>query len=155
MSRLTESAGEMVVAAMLAVLAIYVFTVSLGMPKGSFGIPGPGVWPLGLSILLGVGAAGVGGRAWLQWRRARRIDPHVVLGRGDVVAVSLALAGVALFFERAGFLVTALVFLVFLYRILSRRSWAHCAVVALATTAGLYALFNLLIGVSLPAWKLG
>ncbi len=138
--------GEAVVAAALLALAVYVGVAATRMPRGTLALPGPGFFPAGLAVLLGVAAVGLLARVGL----GPAIDEAVALGRGHVGTILASLAGVALLLERLGFLVTLSLFLLVLFRALSPLGWVRSAVAAVATTVAAYLFFHTVLGVSLP-----
>ena len=152
MIALESRTGETVVCAVLLAIAIGTGVASAGMPMGSYNLPGPGVFPLALSVLLGAGAALR--IAWLHVRPAGEAG-EVRLGHRNIVIVCLALAGVAVGLDRAGFLITAGVFLVVLYRAFSGATWWRVVVAAAAALAGFHLFFERFIGVTLPMGMLG
>lgn len=152
MIALESRTGETVVCAVLLAIAIGTGVASAGMPMGSYNLPGPGVFPLALSVLLGAGAALR--IAWLHVRPAGEAG-EVRLGHRNIVIVCLALAGVAVGLDRAGFLITAGVFLVVLYRAFSGATWWRVVVAAAAALAGFHLFFERFIGVTLPMGVLG
>ncbi len=130
----------------LALLALVVLWESRALPLGSLRNPGPAAMPVVLALLalvLGLLIAAAGGRAprvdAVGWGEAR----HAVIILGACVFAALAL-------ERAGYRLTMLALLVFLVRVVERRSLP----VAVAFSAGLawgsFALFSTLLRVPLP-----
>ena len=152
MIALENRTGETMVCAVLLAVAIGTGIASAGMPMGSYNLPGPGVFPLALSALLAAGAALR--IAWLQVRPAEEAG-EIRLGHRNIVIVCLALAGVAFGLERAGFLLTAGVFLVVLYRTFSGATWWRVIVSAAAALAGFHLFFERFIGITLPMGVLG
>ena len=152
MIALESRTGETVVCAVLLAIAIGTGVASAGMPMGSYNLPGPGVFPLALSVLLGAGAALR--IVWLHVRPAGEAG-EVRLGHRNIVIVCLALAGVAVGLDRAGFLITAGVFLVVLYRAFSGATWWRVIVAAAAALAGFHLFFERFIGITLPMGVLG
>ena len=152
MIALDSRTGETVVCAVLLAIAVGTGIASAGMPMGSYNLPGPGVFPLALSVLLAAGAALR--IAWLHVRPAEEAGA-IRLGHRNIVIVCLALAGVAVGLERAGFLLTAGVFLVVLYRAFSEATWWRVIVSAAAALAGFHLFFERFIGITLPMGVLG
>ena len=152
MIALENRTGETMVCAVLLAVAIGTGIASAGMPMGSYNLPGPGVFPLALSVLLAAGAALR--IAWLQVQPAGEAGA-IRLGHRNIVIVCLALAGVAVGLERAGFLITAGVFLVVLYRAFSGATWWRVIVSAAAALAGFHLFFERFIGITLPMGVLG
>ena len=152
MIALESRTGETGVCAVLLALAIGTGIASAGMPMGSYNLPGPGVFPLALSVLLAAAAALR--IAWLKVRPAEEAG-GIRLGHRNIVIVCLALAGVAFGLERAGFLLTAGVFLVVLYRAFSGATWWRVIVSAAAALAGFHLFFERFIGITLPMGVFG
>ena len=152
MIALESRTGETVVCAVLLAIAIGTGIASAGMPMGSYNLPGPGVFPLALSVLLGAAAALR--IAWLHVRPAEE-SGEIRLGHRNIVIVCVALAGVAVGLDRAGFLLTAGVFLVVLYRAFSEATWWRVIVSAAAALAGFHLFFERFIGITLPMGVLG
>ncbi len=144
--------GEALAGAGLVLLAAYVIREASRMPAGTIALPGPGFFPMGLAVLLAVTGAGLALRALL---RPGAGGQPVRLGHRHIAVTLLALAGVALLLERLGFLLTAGLFLLLLFRTLSGSGWLRAALAAAATTAAAYLFFHTALGVPLPgggAW---
>jgi putative tricarboxylic transport membrane protein len=124
-------------------------------PSGTFG-PGAGFLPfwLGvamaiLSIILLVNAT----RAPVQ------ASDRAPFPKGRAVVAILetagALAAFILLLETLGFLVSIALLTAFLLRVVEREGWLTTVMVAVANSAGLYVIFQMLLGVSLPKNILG
>ena len=149
--RIGSRTGEIAVCVALLSLAAGTGIVSAGMPMGAYNLPGPGVFPLAVSILLGSGAAIR--IAWLSARRAEN-RAEVRLGHRNIAIVCAALAGVALGLETLGFTLTAAAFLLVLYRAFSDTAWWRAAAAAAGAVVGFHLFFERLIGVTLPTGTL-
>ena len=116
--------------------------------------PGPGFFPLwhGIAMLALSGAlvvssalrgreAGAGGIAW------RRI--------GRALAVWAALAASVAAFKLLGFVVSFAALTLFMVAVMYRQRLVVAATVAVATAAGFYVLFPLVLGVQLPVGVFG
>ncbi|MDA1082483.1 MAG: tripartite tricarboxylate transporter TctB family protein [Gemmatimonadetes bacterium] len=149
MMRFTLAArtGEIAVCAVLLALALYAGIVSAGMPLGTYNLPGPAIFPLALSAILGVGA--VARIAWLV-ARPDEAPGSVAVGHPNIVVAVLALGAVAFALERAGFFLTMVGFLALLYRVLGRGAWWRVALAAALSVAGFWFFFERVIGVVLP-----
>jgi putative tricarboxylic transport membrane protein len=149
MMRFTVAArsGEIAVCAVLAALALYAGAVAAGMPWGSYNLPGPAIFPLALSLMLGIGAI-----ARIGWLIARpgEAPGSVAVGHPNIVVAVLALGAVAYALERAGFFLTMLGFLALLYRVLGGGAWWRVALAAVLSVAGFWLFFDWLMGVGLP-----
>lgn len=145
---LTVRRGEATVGAGLVLLAAYVVWEGARMPAGTVALPGAGFFPVALGALLGLAGLGVLVRA-LQ-RPDRDVEP-VALGHRQIAVALLALAGVALLLERLGFLATASVFLLVLFRSTAGIGWARAALAAVAVSVAAYVFFDTVLGVPLPS----
>ena len=78
--------------------------------------------------------------------------------RQAIIAISLvltSLAGYILLLEVFGFLADTMFFTAFLLGIVEREKWKMTLLIALLTSAGLYIVFRLLLGVTLPVNRFG
>jgi hypothetical protein len=127
--------------------------LAFGLEIGSLTDPGPGLWPLIVAALL----VACGVAIIVVALAAKSFEAHPVNGteaftRGTVavLAAAGALAVYASLFEVVGFELPTLLLLFAWLRFLGRESWASSAVIAVAATAGAYAVFILGLGVPLP-----
>jgi putative tricarboxylic transport membrane protein len=148
--------ADLITGTVLLVLAGYVIYEAWMMPpSGTFG-PGSGffLFWLGiilaaLSLILVVGAA------------VRREDPNAgspFPARQALFAVAKVLGGLVFFtvlMETLGFLVNTFIFVTYLMKVVQRERWRMTVVIAVATTACLYTVFQLLLGITLPRNMLG
>ena len=139
--------GQLSVTLMLLALGLYGIVAASAMPMGSVALPGPGVFPLALSILLSLATLWVLAGMVL---RAPPQDEPVELFHGPVLLGFVALCGVALLLERIGFLLTMTSFLFVLYKAFSSLGWLRAAAAAIISALALYAFFGYAIGVALP-----
>lgn len=118
---------------------------SFGLGVGDFASPGPGLWPLIVSIAIVVLSA-------VLVVESRPTGTEEAFNRGTLtVAVAVAsLAGFVALFERIGFEIPAVALLVLWLKVLGREPWRITVAVALCATAGIYLLFIVALGVSLP-----
>ncbi|XVQ15753.1 tripartite tricarboxylate transporter TctB family protein [Spirillospora sp. CA-255316] len=135
------------VAAALVPLAIgaVAAVMSWNLGVGSLPAPGPGLWPLLVSVVMVVLAA------LLVLRSRPRGDEEPFTK--DVVTVAVAVASLlcyAFLFELIGFEVPTVALLVLWMKGLGREGWRVTAAVSVAATAALYLLFITGLGVSLP-----
>jgi len=132
-------------------LALFVMWESRALPLGSWRNPGPGYFPVLLAALLlllgalvwamGGGAAPIAGVGWGEAR-------HAVV----IFAVS---AFICLGLERLGYRLTMLAALLFLVRLVERKSVLAAAAFAFALAFGSYYLFDTLLRVPLPRGPFG
>lgn len=112
---------------------------------GSLADPGPGLWPLIVSVSMVVFAT-------LVLFQSRPTGSQERFGRESaIVAVAVvSLLGYAFLFERVGFEIPTVAILVLWLKVLGRESWRVTIVVSLAATVVTYLLFIIGLGVALP-----
>lgn len=135
----------------LGLFALFAIWESRALPFGSFRQPGPAYAPVlfsSLLLLCAVFVALAGGRArslssvsWTEWRHA--------------VAIIGASAFSVFALERLGYRVTVILVLVFLLRIVERRSWLLSLVFASALSLASFFLFYSVLRVPLPIGPFG
>ncbi|TMR25168.1 tripartite tricarboxylate transporter TctB family protein [Nonomuraea turkmeniaca] len=135
-----------VVAALVPlVIGVAAAIMSWNLGVGSLSAPGPGMWPLVVSVAMVITAA-----VLVLQSRPRGDEERFTK---DVVTVAIAAAsliGYAFLFELVGFEVPTIALLVLWLKGLGRESWPVTAVVSVVATAALYLLFITGLGVSLP-----
>ena len=139
--------GEAVAALVMLLLACGVVWQAVQMPPGTLGAPGPGAFPGALGVLLAVICIGLLVRAW---RMTATQDESIVLGHRDIVLTLVALVVLGLLFEWLGFVLSAGLFMLVLFRAFSPLRWIGALVAAAATAAVSYFVFVRLLGVALP-----
>ena len=137
--------------AVLVLFALLVILASRDYPLGTFRVPGPAFVPVLLAALLlifGVLLVFTSSRAprlssvsWIEWRHAAAILAACVFA---VFAV-----------ERLGYRLTVLLILVFLIKVVERRSWLQTLGFAFGLAFGSFYLFYTLLRVPLPEGPLG
>ncbi len=73
----------------------------------------------------------------------------------SVVAVFSGLAFYIVLMETIGFLVNTFMFVTFLMKTVERENWRLTVIVAVLTTAALYIVFQVLLGITLPKNQFG
>jgi putative tricarboxylic transport membrane protein len=133
--------------AALVPLAVGVLAAVLSwqLGLGDLADPGPGLWPLIVSVAMVVLAAVLAARPAPTGEEER-------FGRESIiVAVAVvSLLGYALLFEQVGFEIPTAALLVLWLKVLGRESWMVTVAVSLGATAALYLLFITGLDVSLP-----
>ena len=150
--RTSLARGEAVMGAVLVLLAAYVGWAAANMPIGSWGAPGPGMFPLGFAVLLAAAGAGVALRAAAM---SEASAAAVAFRLERVLMAVAALVWAAALFERLGFAGTTAVFLSLLFGgAAGLPLWKALLFAALATSWA-WGLFVWLLGVQLPAGIFG
>lgn len=148
--------ADLITGIVLLVLSGFVLFKSWLMPPSlTFG-PGPaflpgwlGVLLAGLATILVIGAL----------RRTPDAGTEVLFpARKEIFAVLKVLGGLAVYtllLDTVGFIVNTFAFVLYLMRATQREPWPMAALIAVLTTAGLYVVFQVLLGITLPRNVLG
>ena len=131
--------------------SLYVCFESWRLGVGSLFRPGAGFFPFCSSLLLGALSLTVALSAFHG--KVEKAEPWVDMG--NTVTVSLAVLGFALLLIPLGFVVTTLLFILFLLRAVERRGWLFSAVAALFISGVFYAVFGVWLGAQFPPGVLG
>ncbi|MEI8189852.1 MAG: tripartite tricarboxylate transporter TctB family protein [candidate division NC10 bacterium] len=119
-------------------------------PSGTFG-PGAGFLPFWLGAALAILSIVLLVNASREPAQASDRSPFPK--GGPVLAILEAVGGLAAFIlllETLGFLLSIALLTAFLLRVVERERWLTSVIVAVANAAGLYVIFQMLLGVSLP-----
>ena len=149
----TRKSGDLWSGIALAALGAYIVVQAWQWEYSSPEGPGPGFFPLwygmamlALSLLL-VGSQlrrAPGGGGQVEWRRI-----------GRALCVWLAVAASVALSQLLGFVASFALLTYFIVAVMYRQPARTAAVAALAVGAGFYLVFDLALGVSLPAGSLG
>jgi putative tricarboxylic transport membrane protein len=124
-------------------------------PSGTFG-PGAGFLPFWLGVAMAILSIALLINAT---RGPVQVSEASPFPRGHAIVAILktagALAAFILLLETLGFLLSIALLTAFLLRIVERMGWPTTVTVAIANAAGLYVVFQMLLGVSLPKNILG
>ena len=126
------------------------------MPQQSatFG-PGVGFFPFWLGVLMAIVSVLL---ILNTWRGRADFKKKIFPGPQALIAIVLVLGGLAgyiVLLEILGFLVDTMLFTAFLLGMVEREKWKMSILIALLTSAGLFVIFQLLLGVTLPKNRFG
>ncbi len=138
--------GQEVIALIFFCVGIFVILKSVGMPSGTYNTPGPGFYAGLLGIVFCVISLALG----YIGLHHRGNTETVQLGNSNVWAAVFGLIGGAVLLERLGFILTFILFLVFLFKKFSNLRWSICALLAGCCSIGAYLFFNTLLEIRLP-----
>ncbi|TCP49987.1 tripartite tricarboxylate transporter TctB family protein [Tamaricihabitans halophyticus] len=119
--------------------------LSARLGVGNLAEPGPGLWPLAVSVVIIAFAAVLLLQSRQQGDEQRFTRESLIV----VVAVG-SLIGYALLFERIGFEVPTIALLLLWIRGLGRQPWLTSITVSVGSCAVIYVLFISALGVQLP-----
>lgn len=148
--------ADLLTSCALLALSGFVIWESLQMPPSATFGPGPGFLPFWIGVILAGLAVILFLTAWFRMNDPK--ESHIFPTRKALTAVGLVLLGLALYtvlMEPLGFLANTLLFVAFLMAVVQRESFKVTAAVAVLTTAGLYIIFQVLLGITLPRSPLG
>jgi putative tricarboxylic transport membrane protein len=147
--------------AAIALLALGAITaaLSLQLPLGTLRLPGSGLFPLALGVLLALLAAVQLSRLVLARRAAAAAaaPPRPAAPDGAARRVALFMAVVAAstaLLQAVGYVVSSLLLMLGLLRVLG-VSWRAAALIALLSAAGSHVLFVLWLKIPMPPGPLG
>lgn len=138
---------EAAVVASLLLLGLFAIWQAMGMPLGTAAMPGPGMMPMALGILLALSAA-----VLIVWRvtTGPAADAAVVVGHRHVALAIVSIAVAGLLFERVGFLITSTLLLFALLCSLSSLGWWRSLLAAVIASIAARLFFQNLLNVALP-----
>jgi putative tricarboxylic transport membrane protein len=135
------------------VLSIFISAESVRIGIGGFRNPDAGLFPLLTSLLLGLFSLWLLSDAFLG-RLTQRKDDRVAWGREtnwkNIIFVLVALITYALVLDKAGYLLTTFVFILFLFRVIEPQKWTVAILGATITALLSYMIFNVWLQTQLP-----
>jgi hypothetical protein len=144
--------ADVITGFVLLVLSGYVIRESWLMPQSATFGPGPGFLPFWLGVLLAALALILLITTWRR-RTTEKDGQSPFPGGRALLSVGLVLLGLALYtllMEWLGFLVDTFLFVSYLLRVVEKERWPMTFMTAILTTAALYAIFQLLLTITLP-----
>lgn len=144
----TKRQGEIGTALVLLAIACFLIISAARMPAGTLALPGPGLMPMAIGVLLAAAATGL-----LLGQLKKPTPPElelVLIGGRRLVVAAAGLIWVSLFFERLGFILCMGVFQLILSKEFSRAGWFKPIVFSLASISVAYWFFVAALGVQLP-----
>ncbi len=130
----------------LALGLLWIAYALTSFPLGQLNRPGPAMWPTIVGTVL------VMTSLVLFFTGQDKEDQEPFTTRWPMVAMGAGSIGAFIvLYEVAGFIVGAILVLLFWCRYLGSESWRLSVTVAVAGAGGFYAIFGLLLGVPLPA----
>ena len=140
---MTRSAHHLVSGAVPLVLGLFAAWASLQLHVGTFTAPGPGLWPLIVSVALVVTS--------ILLLLLPEAEKEEFTRRSMPIGVAmLALAVFVVLFQLFGFVLPAALLLLAWLRYLSHETWRSSILVTLVAVASLYVTFVFLLGVPFP-----
>ena len=132
--------------------------LSLKMPIGIFRMPGTGMFPLILGILLMILSGAFVSRILFQGKEERANKETSVESSESTMQLILFLGTMALatlFFNRFGYPLTSLLLMLALLRILGIKRWGLNILISVVTAVGSYLLFVKWLDIPMPKGWVG
>lgn len=132
---------------------VYGVAFSTHLPMGKLNQPGPGVFPLAISILLIV----TGAIIFVAGKNRAKVG--LVAGLKNQIKATLIVLFTCPFIialEKSGYLITTCLYLLGLFRFVSGLKWWLSAILSAAVALGSWYLFGKILGINLPIgyWRL-
>lgn len=149
--------ADVITGIVLLVLSGSVIWGAWQMPQSATFGPGAGFLPFWVGVILAVLAVLLLVSAWT--RKATQQDTTSPFPEAKpLIAITGVLGGLAAYIfliEVLGFLADTFLYVAFLLGIVERERWQVTLAVAVLTTASLYIVFQILLGISLPSNRFG
>lgn len=131
--------------------AVYVSIESYRLDLGTWGMPGPGYFPFGASLLLGIISLSTFVNSLKKAPSQETAKGPSEPARYQNVALILV-AMIVYFFllNRLGFVLCTSLFSLFFLRIVMSRRWFTALAVTISVTLALHLLFNIFLNAQLP-----
>ena len=134
-------------------LSIFICAESMRIGVGGFRNPDAGLFPLLTALLLGLFSLLLLSDTILKSIKQRK-DDRVVWGREtnwkNIIFILVALTIYALVLDKAGYLLTTFVFILFLFRVIEPQKWTVAILGATITALLSYMIFNVWLQTQLP-----
>lgn len=149
--------GNLILAALCILLSVGIIAVSSTYPTAKnygTGVPGPGLWPMAIAIVVIACSVILLYRTWkLSPEKNTKID---LSGSGPKRAyVSMAILVVyALLLKHLGFLIATTILELIFIRWFSKKSYPVCFAIALVITAVVYYVFQNMLNVPIGSFGL-
>jgi hypothetical protein len=130
--------------------SIYVAAKSYRFGLGNWHKPGPGYFPFGAALLIGMVSAGLLLRILLR-SPAEEISNRVSIFQTSSTVLSVvAMTAYILFLKTIGFVLCNFLFAVFFLHVVMRTRWGTTLIVAVCASLGFHVFFNILLDAQLP-----
>lgn len=133
------------------IFAIYISIESYRLDLGRWGMPGPGYFPFGLGILLGIISLFSLIKA-LKEPSSRKTTVESLKRPlwKNIVLVQIAMIVFVFLLNWIGFALCILLFTLFYLRVIMPQRWSTTIIVGLSAMFVIYVLFNILLNAQLP-----
>ena len=134
----------------LFLLAVLLYSQTRGLTIwGEYG-PASGLFPLGLSILLGILSLVIILRAWFKEKTIRKIPKILGPDKKKYFFYLAAFFAFSLFFAKIGYTLTLVAFLMFILKFVEKQTWKVTFGIILISALVSHFLFAKFLSVQLP-----
>lgn len=131
--------GNLIIASIFSTLAIFIMYFAMQLPKAKGGVPGPGYWPMLISVVMLVAAITVGIKAF-----ATEDATPLELGTPDHLRVYLAMVILVVYLLGMYYIGFGIATFLMIYGFITwfgKYTWVFRALMAFAITAVVYGVF--------------
>lgn len=132
-------------------LAIYVSIECYHIGLGKWRIPGPGAFPFGAAVFLGILSLSV------FLKTLRKVPTAGISAKNEdwlgLQNIALVLAGLVIYIfllDKLGFILCTFLLTYFLLFVIARQKWLTSVIASLSITLGSHIIFNRLLNANLP-----
>jgi putative tricarboxylic transport membrane protein len=139
--------ANFIVSGVFTVFALIIIGISLGFPPSNHGVPGPGMFPIIIAVLIIIASLTL---FITTLRMPKEQDTSIDLKSKNVLNVYITMAGLIIYFALMpllGFIVTTSVMLTLYIRWFGKRTWWKCIVISVLFTVAIYLLFGSVLNV--------
>jgi putative tricarboxylic transport membrane protein len=139
-----------IVAAIISfVIGICIITIAMTFPKGSNGVPGPGMFPIIIATIIILSSVAVLIRSL---RMEKKDDKEVKFLSADTKRAYITMAILAIYFivlPFIGFCVSTALLMLVLIKWFSKKNIIQCSLISLIITLAIFLVFSKLLNVPL------
>lgn len=149
--------GNLIIAIVWIVFGIIIAKASYGLGLGNLVKPGAGLVPFCLGIILFLCSFPILIRSFVNIEKAGKGKEEGIWSEIDFKKIAVALASLIvylIFLERLGFLVTAFLILLILFKVVGSQKWSRALIATVLAVSCSYLLFVLLLKVYMPSFHL-
>lgn len=142
--------ANFIVSIVFAVLGLGVIAIASGYPKAEAygtGVPGPGLWPIAISIVLLVCAAIL---MYKTLKMKPEEDEAVILWSADTRRVYISMLILLIYtiiLEPVGFILSTIAMLLIFIQWFSKKKWYISLIISAALSLGIYSIFKFVLNV--------
>jgi putative tricarboxylic transport membrane protein len=137
--------GKLILASIFVALSLFTITFALQLPASRNGVPGPGTWPILISIIMLLSAMAIGIKAFIE-----KDTVSLNMAGKDQIRVYISMASLVLYLLSMVFIGFAISTFVMLYSFITwfgNYKWYFRVTCSLIITAVVYCIFHYVLKV--------